>query len=33
MIYGIGLGRTPFASKITNVTGMLVPTKIPHKTK
>ncbi len=33
MIYGIGLGIIPFASKTTNVTGMLVPTIIPNKTK
>ena len=30
---GIGLSMNPFAIKAVNITGMLVPTKIPVKTK
>ena len=35
IIYGVGIGLliVPFATSMTNATGMLIPTKIPAKTR
>ena len=35
IIYGVGIGLliVPFATSMTNATGILIPTKIPAKTR